>query len=164
MNGHHCPALTGAIELGDDQTRQFHRLVELAGLNHGIHAGGAIEHQQHLMRSPGKFAVHHTMHLLQLLHQVVLGMQSAGRVDEQPARIAGLSRHHRVMGDGGRIGLISTSDDRDFQSAAPQLELLDGRSTKSIASCQEGRFTAFSHALGQLGAGGRLAGAIDTHH
>ena len=55
---------------------EFTRLVE------GVHAGGGIEHQQHFLGSAGRLAPHHTMKFLQLLHEIVFGVQPACGIHE----------------------------------------------------------------------------------
>ena len=91
-------------------------------------------------------------------------MQPAGRVDEEPTGITGLCSHNGVVGHSRGIGLIGTGDDGDFQSASPQLELLNSGSAKGVAGSQDGRLTALGHTLGQLGAGGRFSGSVHAHH
>ena len=116
------------------------------------------------MRRPRELAVDHSMHFLQLLHQVVLGVQPASRVDEEPTGITSLCSHNGVVGHGRGIGLIGTGDDGNFQSASPQLELLNSGSAKGVAGGEDRRLSALSHALGQLSTGGRFSGSIHTDH
>ena len=72
-------AFAGAVELGDDQAGERDGLVEFARLVQGVHAGGGVEHQQHFVRRAGQLLAHDAVHLLQFLHQVVLGVQAARR-------------------------------------------------------------------------------------
>ena len=58
-------------------------LVELLGLRHGVLADGAVEHQQHLVRCGGIEPREHALDLLELIHQVRLGVQPPGRVGDQ---------------------------------------------------------------------------------
>jgi hypothetical protein len=75
-------AFAGAVELGDDQAGERDGFVEFARLHQRVHAGAGVQHQQRLVRRAGQFFLHDAMHLLQFLHQVVLGVQAAGGVNK----------------------------------------------------------------------------------
>eukprot|EP00959_Pyramimonas_sp_CCMP1952_P352700 7389692-Pyramimonas_sp.AAC.1 len=45
---HHASAAGGAVELGEDEARERHLLVELARLVQHVQPGSAVQHQQHL--------------------------------------------------------------------------------------------------------------------
>ena len=42
-DGHHRPALGGPVQLGDDQARDAHGLMELLCLGDGVEAGGGVQ-------------------------------------------------------------------------------------------------------------------------
>src|ERR1041385_705965 len=76
------PALARAVELGDNEAGERDGLVKLARLVERVHAGGGVEHEQGFMRRAGELAAHDAVNLLQLLHQVVLGVQPASGIDD----------------------------------------------------------------------------------
>jgi hypothetical protein len=82
LNGHDHAAFAGAVELGDDQAGQGDGFVKFARLHQRVHAGAGVQDQQGLVRRAGQFFVHDAMHLLQFLHEVVLGVQAAGGINE----------------------------------------------------------------------------------
>ena len=82
-DGEQDAALGGAVELGDDDAGEAHRLVELHGLVEGVLPRGAVHHQPHLVGCRGVDLLHDPGDLRQLVHQVRLGVQPAGGVGEQ---------------------------------------------------------------------------------
>ena len=82
LDGHHHPALGGAVELGDDQAGQRHRFVERPRLVQGVHTDGGVDDEQRLVRCAVDFLADYPMQFLEFAHQVVLGVQAAGSVDE----------------------------------------------------------------------------------
>src|SRR6266516_5454133 len=75
-------AFARAVEFGDDEPRELHRFVKFTRLVQGVHAGGAVEHQQDFMRRAGQFPGHHAMQFLQFLHQIVFCVHPPRRIDE----------------------------------------------------------------------------------
>ena len=82
LDGHHHSAPRGAVELGDDQPRQRDELVEFSRLVQRVHPGGGIDHEQRFVRRAIDLVADHAVQFLEFAHQVVLGMESAGGVDE----------------------------------------------------------------------------------
>ena len=64
---------------------------EMARLGEGVLAGGRVEHQQRLVRRLVHLLLGDAGELFQLLHQVVLGVQAAGGVDDQHIGVARLA-------------------------------------------------------------------------
>ena len=58
--------------------------------------------------------------LRQLLHQVVLGVEPAGGVDDQDVDVAGVGGLHGVEDDGAGVGALLVGDDRDVRAARPR--------------------------------------------
>ncbi len=54
--------------------------------------------------APSSLLADHAVDLAQLLHQVVLGVQPPGGIDDDHVAAAGLGRGHRVEGHRGRVG------------------------------------------------------------
>ena len=80
-DSHHNPSFCRSIQLGENNSRHSDGLVKKLGLGDGILPCGGIENQPDLMRGPGKFSTGHAMDLLQLLHEIDLGVKAARRID-----------------------------------------------------------------------------------
>lgn len=78
----------------------------------------------------------HPAHLLQLLHQVVLGMQASGGIGDQHVDAAGLGGLHRVEDHRGGVGAGVLGDHRDAVALAPDLQLLHGGGAEGVAGGQ----------------------------
>ena len=57
-----------------------HHLVEQLGLLQGVLPGGGVHHQDHLMGRAGQLFAQHPVDLLELIHEVDLGVQASGGV------------------------------------------------------------------------------------
>ena len=97
-NGDHDAALGRAVELGQQQAGAAHGVGEMPGLADAVLAGGGVEDQEHFVRGVGDLLAQHAMDLGQLLHQALLGLQAAGRVDDADvgAGLAGPGRPHNA--------------------------------------------------------------------
>src|SRR5262249_23256910 len=102
-------ALGGAVELGADDAAAVRGLLELLGLGDGVLAAGGVEHQQHLVRSAVDLLGDDAVDLLQLAHEVSLGVQPAGGIDDQHVELARLGLVAGVVSDaggGGALGVL----------------------------------------------------------
>ncbi len=81
----------------------------------------------------GGLAVDHPADLAELGHQVVLGVEAAGGVDDQLVDLARLGRVDGVVDHGARVGALALADDLDAQALAPERELLDGGGAEGVA-------------------------------
>ena len=68
----------------------------------------------------------HPAHLGQLLHQVDLGVQAAGGVDDHDVGAAGAGGVDRVEDDRARVGALVAADQLGAGALGPRLELLGG--------------------------------------
>src|SRR5262249_29652461 len=67
-------SLGRAIELGQDHSRERHRITENLCLAQCILAGGGVEDEPALVWRSRQFAPDHASNLLQFLHQIDLGL------------------------------------------------------------------------------------------
>ena len=102
--------------------------------------------------------------LAELAHQVILGVQAAGGVDDEHVDLAGLGGVDGVVDDGAGIGALPLADDLDAQPLAPDGELLDGGGAEGVAGGEHHPLALLLSAAGELGDRGRLADAVDAHH
>ncbi len=106
----------------------------------------------------------HPAHLLQLLHQVVLGMQASGGIGDQHVDAAGLGGLHRVEDHRGGVGAGVLGDHRDAVALAPDLQLLHGGGAEGVAGGQHDLLALELQLLRQLADGGGLAHAVHPDH
>src|SRR5438270_8136999 len=81
-DGEDDPAFGGAIQLGQDQPIQASGFFEGAALDDGVLASRGVQHQQRAYVG-NLLAFQNTTDLLELLHQVDLGVQPTGGVHNQ---------------------------------------------------------------------------------
>jgi hypothetical protein len=155
-------AAAGAVELGDDEARQVERLVEHPRLLDGVRAERAVEHEPAVARRGRVVLLQDAPDFFQLLHQVVLGMQAARRVEDDevlPALRGGLPG---VEGDGGGIRARLAGNNFDAEPPGPGAQLLVGRRAESVACAEHDAVLFLLIIRGKLGGGRRLAGAVDA--
>ena len=154
----------GAIELGDRDSGQSDGLVEFPGLVQRVLAGAGINHQHDLVRRRFIDFPQHPVNFLQFLHQIGLGVQSAGRIGNEYIDLSGFCRLQCVVNNGCRIGAGTLCDNRHIVAFTPRFQLLDRCCAEGIPGSQHDRQTFFFVALCQFPDGRGLAGAVDTHH
>jgi len=103
----------------------------------------------------------HAPHLGQLLHQVRLRVQAAGRIHDDDVAPAGLRRRDRVEGHGGRVGATLRAHEVGARALGPDLELLFGGGAKRVRGGQHDRASRLPEAMRELADRRRLAGAVD---
>ena len=81
-------------------------LWNILGLADGVLAGGGVEDEQHFVRGAGHALLDDAADLGQLAHQVVLGVQAAGGVDDQDVDVARDGGIAGVEGDGGGVAAL----------------------------------------------------------
>src|SRR5208282_1233854 len=121
---HDYAALGRAVELRQDYAGQRHGVAEDFRLAERVLTGGRVEHQDSLVRRARELASDYARDLLELLHQVNLGLQAAGRIDQDRAGLARDGGLDRVERDRGRIAPLRLLDHVHAYPIAPDPELL----------------------------------------
>ena len=104
----------------------------------------------------------HAPHLGQLLHQVRLRVQAAGRVDDHDVAAASHTGLHRVVRDRSRIGAALGADEVRPGPLRPDLELLLRRRSVRVGRAHDDRPAVLREPRGELADRRRLAGAVDA--
>ena len=102
--------------------------------------------------------------LLHLLHEVGLGVEPAGRVDDDDVDAPAACGLQRVEGDGSRVGALPVGYDVGADTAAPHLQLLDGSRPEGVGRAEEHLLAVVDVEPGQLGDVRRLACAVHADH
>src|SRR5664280_3114674 len=76
VDGNDDAALGGAVQLGEHDTADVHGLLELPCLAQAVLAGRRVDHEQRLVRGAGQLLLDDPAHLLELAHEVDLGVQA----------------------------------------------------------------------------------------
>ena len=142
--------ISDAVEVGG--------LGEALGDVDGVLAGHRVDDQQHVVR------LGHLPHLGELVHQVLVDVQAAGGVDDQDVAVV---LHRLVARPGGHldgVGLTRLGVDVGLRLGAELLELLDRSRPLQVAGGQGDVLVLLLQQLGELGAGGRLARALEPGH
>jgi hypothetical protein len=82
--------------------------------------------------------------LLQLLHQVDLGLQSSRSIEDTDIVLAIARLHAGAMSDGGRIASLFSQDDIASDPFGPDFELFDGGSAEGIPCPKQHSFSSTS--------------------
>ena len=85
----HDSAARGRVHLGQHDPRHRDAARELARLDQAVLPHCRVQHEQRLVRSTLLPSADHAVHLGELLHESLVGMQAPGGVDEQHIRGAG---------------------------------------------------------------------------
>jgi len=101
-------------------------------------------------------------HLLQLQHEVFLGLQAAGGIDDDVIHLAAW------RGDGVEetaLGSLPCSGESlAYRCARPDLQLLDGGGAEGIGGTEEDGALFVLEAAGEFADGGGFTAAVDAHH
>ena len=97
------PPLAVPSSLASTRPVQRTAFGEVPGLADAVLAGGGVEDQQDFVRGLRDLFAQHAMDLGQLLHQVLLGLQPAGRVDDANVGTRFDGPGDRAMGHCGRV-------------------------------------------------------------
>src|SRR5581483_1964919 len=135
-DSHDDPAFCRAVELGQNESGDAARFVELNGLRQRVLSLVGIQDEKHFMGSGRIDALNDTLVLLELLHQVRLAVEAAGRVREQHADLARAGGLQSIEYHRARIGSRLLSSEFRARALRPDIELLDGGGAERIAGRQ----------------------------
>ena len=88
-DGEDNAAFGGSVELGEDDAGDAGSLGEEARLLQAILAGGCVHDEKGLVGGAGHELLGGAAHLVELLHQIGLGVEATGGVDDQDLGAAG---------------------------------------------------------------------------
>ena len=120
------PPLAVPSSLVRDDAGDAGGLSEEASLGEAVLAGGRVHDEQRLVGRAGDEPFSGAAHLVELFHEVGLGVEAAGGVDEENACGAGFGGGAGVVERGGGIAALAGLDDLDAGALGPDLKLLDG--------------------------------------
>ena len=103
-------------------------------------------------------------HLAQLVHQAFLGVQPAGRVDDDGVEPAGDRGVDGVERHRGRIASGLAGHAREAEPVGPDLQLGDGAGAVGVGRGEQHLAALPLEPAGELGGGGGLPGAVDPDH
>ena len=158
------PALGGAVELRQHDPGHVDRLGEQARLLQPVLAGRRVDREQHLVRRARDAAGDDAVDLAQLVHQMALGVQPPGGVDDDDVAAAGLGGGDGVERDRGGIAAGLRRDEVGPGPLRPRLELLAGRGPERVGGADHARAAGLAQVPGDLADRGRLAGAVHAAH
>ena len=139
-------------------------LLNSLGLRDRVLADGAVEHQQHLVRRAGIEPRQHALDLLELVHQMSLGVQPPRGVGDQDVDVARARGLQAIEDDGGGLGARLLGDDGHPIALGPDLQLFARRGAKGIAGGEHDAAALGEQPVRQFADGGGLAGAVDADH
>ena len=104
----------------------------------------------------------HPPDLRELHHQVALGVEAAGRVDDDPVPLPAPGRLHGVERDRGRVRARLVGHELQVEPRGPRPELVDRRRAEGVARGQEDGPALLLEPPGELRRRGRLARPVDA--
>ena len=159
-NGQDDAAFGRSVELREHDAGDVDRLGELLRLGEAVLPGRRVEHEEHLGDLAG-LAVGDAAYLLQLLHEVRLGVQPAGSVGEHEVEVTRAGALHRVEDDRRRVATVGAAHYVGTAALGPRLELLAGRGAERVARSHDAApAVLLDLPLGDLADRRRLAGAV----
>ncbi len=100
-------------------------------------AGGGVHDEQRLVGRAGDQLLGGAAHLVELLHQVGLGVEAAGGVDDEDLGAARLGGGAGVVERGGGVAALLGLDDLDAGACGPDFELLDGGGAEGVGGAEQ---------------------------
>ena len=156
-------ALGRAVELGEDDAGDVDGLAEQLGLADAVLARGGVDGHQRLVRRVGHLLGDDAADLGQLGHQVGLGVQAAGGVDDHDVDALLAAAGDGVERDGAGVRALGAAHELAAGALGPALELLDGGGAEGVGGGdQDALAERLLQVPGELADRRRLAGAVDA--
>lgn len=89
--------------------------------------------------------------LVELIHQVALGVQTSGGIDKQNIVLIPDGDIHRLPRHGGGIGVLPLGVETGTRAFRPNAELFHGGGPEGVGGGKEDFFALHTGAVGQLG-------------
>src|SRR3954453_14577331 len=157
------PALRGAVELGQDDAVDRHRLREELGLAQAVLAGRRVDDQQRLVRRVGQLLSDHAADLRELGHERILRVQAPGGVDDDHVGAPLPALADRLERDRPGVRALGAGDDLAAGALRPAGELLDRRGAERVGRAEHDRLAELALEVPcQLADRRRLARPIDA--
>src|SRR6266496_5968161 len=132
LNRYNDPAFAAAIEFCDNYASEREGTVEFAGLAQGIAAGGCVHHKQCLVGCVRIELAERAFHLVQLGHEICLGVLAASRIAKQKVDLARCRRLICFVTKRRWVGAVLAASHFKSESFGPNIKLLYRRSAKGV--------------------------------
>ena len=156
LHGERGAAAGIAVELRHDHAVELEGVIEGLGAADGVLAGHRVDDEVDLIGADG------VVDALELVHERLVDCQSSRGVEDDDARPLLPRPVHAEPADGDRIGDPVGGVHRHAELSAEDDQLLDGGRTLEVGRDEHHAASLLLEAPGELGAGGRLAGALQA--
>ncbi len=136
-DGYDYASLGGAIQFGEHDAGHARSFGKFASLLETVLSGGGIEDQQNFVGRIGDHARGGAAHFFQFRHQVGLGLQAAGGIDNYVIGLAGFGCGEGIEHDGAGVRAGVLADDLDAGAFAPDFELFNGCGAECIGGAEQ---------------------------
>ena len=147
-----------AVHLREDDAGHVQPRVEALRDLHRVLSGHAVGDEQDLV------GMDRRLETLELLHHVVVDLQTAGRVDDHDAVAGALGLLDAGLRDPNDVLRVALGVHRDVELRAERFELIDGGWPIDVARHEARRPILGFELSGELGGGGRLSRSLETDH
>lgn len=164
MNADDHAAFGRPVEFREEHAGYGHVFHKNFGLMNGVLAGGRVQDQQYFVRGSGNVLFDDALDLAQLAHEMILGMESSRRIDQEHVRVSRQRGLTRIVGYGAGVGALFMFDDLHVNSLGPNRELFDGGGPKRIAGGKDDGFALVGKVFREFGHARGFSGPVNTGH
>ena len=137
---HNYSPLSRTVKFRQGDTGNRRALFKKLCLGNGILAGSRIQNQECLVGSSRDFPTDYPADFFHLLHKIDLGVETAGRIDDQDIALPGQCRLAGVKCDCRRIGAFLVTNYIHSGPLSPYFQLFRSGGTKCVTSRQKNLF------------------------